>query len=56
MLKRSLEVPPKHVYPPDEWRVVETRYSERYHGRTETGMALSNGYVGIRGTYERATR
>jgi alpha,alpha-trehalose phosphorylase len=52
MLKRQLEVPPEHVYPPDEWRIVETRYSERYHGRTETGMTLSNGYVGIRGTYD----
>ena len=23
MLQRQLELPPRHVYPPDEWRLVE---------------------------------
>jgi alpha,alpha-trehalose phosphorylase len=52
MIRRALEVPPEHLYPTDDWRVVETRYSELYHDRAETGMALSNGYVGIRGTFD----
>src|SRR5690349_2257664 len=52
MLRRPLEVPPEYVYPADEWRIVETRYCERYHARSETALALANGYVGIRGTYD----
>jgi alpha,alpha-trehalose phosphorylase len=52
MLKRALEVPPEHLYPTDDWRVIETRYAERYHARAETGMALSNGYIGTRGTFD----
>jgi alpha,alpha-trehalose phosphorylase len=54
MLKRTLEVPPEHLYPPDEWRIVESRYSERYLARAETAFSLSNGYVGIRGTFDEA--
>src|SRR5215207_1866506 len=52
MLKRTLEVPPEHLYPPDEWRIVESRYSERWFARAETAFSLSNGYVGIRGTFD----
>jgi alpha,alpha-trehalose phosphorylase len=54
MLKRALEVPPEHLYPPDEWRIVESCYSERYFARAETALSLSNGYVGIRGTFDEA--
>jgi alpha,alpha-trehalose phosphorylase len=52
VLKRVVNVPPEHLYPTDEWRLVERRYSERYFGRAETGFALSNGYVGVRGTLD----
>jgi alpha,alpha-trehalose phosphorylase len=54
MRKRELEIPPEHVYPPDDWRIVETRYSERHLARTETAFSLSNGYVGVRGTFDEA--
>jgi alpha,alpha-trehalose phosphorylase len=54
MLKRKLEVPPEHLFPPDEWRIVETRYTERYFARAETDLSLSNGYVGIRGSFDEA--
>ena len=50
MLKRTLHIPPEHLYPPDEWRIVETRLSERYFARAETAFALANGYLGMRGT------
>ena len=40
------------MYPTDEWRLIETRYSDRYYARAETALALSNGYIGIRGTYD----
>src|SRR5215207_4954363 len=52
MLSRSLQVPPEHLYPTDDWRVIETRYSERFHARAETALALSNGYIGVRGAYD----
>ncbi len=52
MLRRRLEIPPEHVFPVDEWRIVETCYSERYFARAETAFSLSNGYVGMRGTFD----
>ena len=52
MLKRDITPPPEHLFPPDEWRIVEARYSERYRGRAETAFALANGYLGVRGTFD----
>ena len=52
MLKRALILPPEHLYPPDEWRIVETRYSDDYLGRAETAFSLGNGFLGVRGTFE----
>jgi len=50
--QRPIELPPEHLYPPDNWRVVETGYSEPYAHRGESAFSLSNGYVGIRGTFD----
>jgi hypothetical protein len=36
MLKREFAGPPEHMVPPDEWRLVEARYSEDYLDRAET--------------------
>ncbi len=52
MLKRGYVLPPEHIYPPDEWRIIETRYSDEYVPRAETVFALSNGFLGVRGTFE----
>jgi alpha,alpha-trehalose phosphorylase len=52
MLKREFVLPPEHIYPPDEWRLVEARYSDDYVDRAETVFALGNGFVGVRGTFE----
>jgi alpha,alpha-trehalose phosphorylase len=52
MLKRQIVVPPEHLYPPDEWRVIEARYSEEFFERAETIFSLGNGFVGVRGTFE----
>jgi alpha,alpha-trehalose phosphorylase len=52
MLNRPVHLPPEHLYPTDEWRIRETRYSERYFARAETAFSLSNGYVGVRGTFD----
>ena len=52
MLRREVVAPPEHLFPPDEWRLEETRWSERYSQRTETVFAVTNGYIGVRGTFE----
>ncbi len=49
---RRLVVPPEHVFPTDEWRIVESRFSESYYARCETAFALSNGYLGVRGAFD----
>jgi alpha,alpha-trehalose phosphorylase len=50
MLKREIALPPEHLFPGDDWRIIETRWTPQYSDRAETIMALSNGYLGIRGT------
>src|SRR4051794_41937523 len=52
MLKRTVEPPPEHLFPTDEWRLREARFSEAYYKRAETAFALGNGYLGIRGTHD----
>ncbi len=52
MLKREIVLPPEHLFPPDEWRIIEARYSDEFADRTETVFSLGNGFVGIRGSYE----
>ena len=52
MLKRKIELPPEHLYPADEWRIVEARYSDEFVGLTETVFPLGNGFVGVRGSFE----
>jgi hypothetical protein len=32
VLKRKIELPPVHLYPADEWRIVEARYSDEFVG------------------------
>ena len=52
MLKREIVVPPEHHFPPDEWRIVERKWSPASSRRTETALSLSNGYLGVRGTFD----
>src|SRR2546421_3870943 len=47
MLKRGYVLPPEHLYPPDEWRIVEARYSDEYVARAETVFPLGNGFLGV---------
>jgi alpha,alpha-trehalose phosphorylase len=54
MLKRRIVPPPEHLYPPDEWRIVEARWTPEFAARAETIFSLANGYVGVRGTLDEA--
>ena len=52
MLPREIHPPPDHVYPPDDWRIVESRFDRGYLDRAETIFSLGNGFLGIRGTFD----
>ncbi|MET8151297.1 HAD family hydrolase [Actinoplanes sp. NPDC049668] len=39
-------------YPPDPWRMVERVYNPDYVEQTETLFAVSNGFLGIRASFE----
>jgi alpha,alpha-trehalose phosphorylase len=52
MEERDREGLPRHIYPPEEWRLVEKAFAPRYVAQMETVFATSNGYLGIRGAFE----
>jgi alpha,alpha-trehalose phosphorylase len=52
MIEKEMLIPPKHVYPRDEWRLVEKRYAPEFLAQNETIFSLANGYLGIRGAFE----
>jgi alpha,alpha-trehalose phosphorylase len=54
MIPRELRVPPEDLYPDDDWRIVERRFTEEWMGNAETVFSLSNGFIGIRGLLEEA--
>ena len=39
------------IYPVESWSITETDFSEKLNYRNETTFALSNGYIGTRGTF-----
>ena len=52
MIRREPLRPPSHIYPPDEWNIVEKALRPEFLAQLETVLALSNGYLGIRGCPE----
>lgn len=42
----------KNSYPIDEWKVSEEKFVKDWNYRNETTFALSNGYIGTRGTFD----
>jgi len=53
---RKRRNPPRDVFPPDPWGLAAVHFDSEvllgYVGQAETMFALSNGYLGIRGTME----
>ena len=43
---------PPHIYPPDEWNLIEKRFMPGLTEQGETMFALGNGYLGMRGCFE----
>ena len=54
MIHRPRFHPPPHIYPPDEWNLIEKRFMPDLLEQGETMFALGNGYLGMRGCFEEA--
>lgn len=52
MIHRPQFHPPSHIYPPDEWNLIEKRFMPDLLEQDETMFALGNGYLGMRGCFE----
>ncbi len=52
MLHRARTRLPEHVYPPDEWKLIEKTYYPKLISATETMFSISNGYMGMRGNFD----
>ena len=52
MLRGEPLIPPDHIYPPHEWKFVETRFHYDFLPETETFFSLGNDYLGLRGNFE----
>jgi alpha,alpha-trehalose phosphorylase len=44
--------PDHHVYPPDEWNMIEKKFNANLLAQSETMLAVGNGYLGMRGCPE----
>ena len=51
MLRPRL-LPPRDVFPIKPWSLETTRFHKEFRAEAETGFALANGYLGIRGSHE----
>ena len=52
MIEREINLPPLEHYPPDPWRFVQKKITKSLIGRDEAIFTTSNGYIGIRGSFE----
>ena len=47
--------PPEFIYPVEDWRMVERQFAPTFMAQTETIFTTSNGYLGMRGSFEEGT-
>ena len=47
-----MDINKKPIYPVEAWDITENKFSMETNYRNETTFALSNGYIGTRGTFE----
>jgi alpha,alpha-trehalose phosphorylase len=52
MIKRESLLPPEHIYPIDDWKLIEKRFDKRFLAQNETFFSIGNGYLGMRGNFE----
>lgn len=52
MIRHETLNPPPHIYPLNEWKIIETSFYPRFLAQTETIFSIGNGYLGLRGNFE----
>lgn len=52
MIHHPRREPLPHVYPPDEWQIIEREFMPSLLSQGETIFSLSNGYLGMRGCFD----
>jgi alpha,alpha-trehalose phosphorylase len=55
MIHRERIKPPPHIYPADDWNLVEQKFMPELVETTESFFATANGYLGMRGCFEEGT-
>ncbi|MDT8440650.1 MAG: glycosyl hydrolase family 65 protein [Desulfuromonadales bacterium] len=52
MIRHETLNPPIHIYPINEWKIIETAFYPRFLAHAETIFSLGNGYLGMRGNHD----
>ena len=52
MIHHERVIPPDHIYPSDEWNIIEKDFHPPFLEMTETIFSMGNGYLGMRGCPE----
>lgn len=52
MIRHETLNPPIHIYPINEWKIIETEFYSRFLSQAETLFAIGNGYLGMRGNHD----
>jgi len=55
MISREIKLPPKHIYPLNDWKIIQKKFAPQYLAQDETVFAIGNGYLGFRGNHEEGT-
>lgn len=55
MIKKKITLPPEHIYPLDDWKIIQRKFAPKYLAQDETVFATGNGYLGFRGNHEEGT-
>ena len=55
MITREIQLPPEHIYPLDDWKIIQKKFAPEYLAQDETVFATGNGYLGFRGNHEEGT-
>ncbi|MDJ0847555.1 MAG: glycosyl hydrolase family 65 protein [Myxococcota bacterium] len=52
MIHYDIESLPEYIFPGHDWHFVERDFHPEYLAQTETFFSVSNGYLGLRGSFE----
>jgi alpha,alpha-trehalose phosphorylase len=51
MIRHDPVLPPEYIFPIDDWRWVERRFTPEFVAQSETTFSTANGYLGMRGGF-----